>query len=104
MKWYDFVEHIPRRILAACLLFLHRGGVIDCIITASRHFSADLLQGGLEVPCTLKLKGEPKDVKKEMKLMTLSHEKQQPEVSQLTEKRKLDVINVDELDMPDSHF
>ena len=56
------------------------------------------------MPCTLKLKGEPKDVKKEMKLMTLSHEKQQPEVSQLTEKRKLDVINVDELDMPDSHF
>ena len=36
-----------------------------------------------------------------MKLFTLSHEKQ-PEVSQPTKKRKLDVINVDELDMPDS--
>ena len=102
MKRDDIVGHVPRRISAACSLFLRRGGMIDCIITASRRFSADLPQGGLEVPCTLKFKGEPKDVKKVIKLFTLSHEKQQPEVSQPTKKRKLDVINVDELNIPDS--
>ena len=62
MKRDDIVGHVPRRISAACSLFLRRRGVIDCIITGSRRFSADLPQGGLEVPCTLKLKGEPKDV------------------------------------------
>ena len=40
-------------------------------------------------------------LKKVIKLFTPSHEKQ-PEVSQPTKKRTLDVINVDELDMPDS--
>ena len=37
-----------------------------------------------------------------MKLFTLSHEKQHPEVNQPTKKRNLDDINVDELDIPDS--
>ena len=64
MKWDDIVGHVPWRISAACSLLLRRGGVIDCIMTGSRRFSTDLPQGGLEVPCTLKLKGEPKDVKK----------------------------------------
>ena len=101
MKQDDIVGHIPRRISDACSLSLRRGGVIDRMITGLRRFSADLPQGVLEMPCTLKLKGESKDVKKVMKLFILSHEKQ-PEVSQPTKKRKLDVINVDELDMPDS--
>ena len=59
--------------------------MIDCIITASRRFSADLPQGRLEVPCALRFKGEPKDVKK---LFTLSNEKPQPEFSQLTKKKE----------------
>ena len=100
MKMDDVVGHVPRRISAACSLFLRRGDVINCIITASRRFSEDLPQGGLEVSCTLKLKGDPKDVKKVMKLLTLSREAK-PEVI-LAKKRKLDVINVDELDTPKS--
>ena len=48
------VGRVPRRISAACSLFLQRSGNIDCTITGARHHSSDLPQGGLEVPCTLR--------------------------------------------------
>ena len=47
MKRDDIIGHVPQRMSGACSLFLCRGGVIDCIITGLRHFSADLPQGGL---------------------------------------------------------
>ena len=52
------VGHLPRKISAACSLFLRRSGTIVCQITGSRRPSSDLPQGGLEVPCTLKFAGE----------------------------------------------
>ena len=55
------VGHVPRRMSAACTLFLRRRGTIRCTITGSRRFSADLPEGGLEVPCTLIFRGEPTD-------------------------------------------
>ena len=48
---------------------LSRKGSIRCRITASRRFSADLPQGGLEVPCILIFRGDPKDVAKMKKLV-----------------------------------
>ena len=33
MKWDDIVGHVPRRISAACSLFLRRAGMTDCIMT-----------------------------------------------------------------------
>ena len=48
------VGHVPRRISAACLLFLQRRGSIHCILTGTRRYSADLPQRGLEVPCKLR--------------------------------------------------
>ena len=63
------VDHVPRKISAACLLFLRRKGTIRCRVTASHRFSGDLPQGGLEVPCMLIFCGEPKDVAKIKKLV-----------------------------------
>ncbi len=36
------VGHIPRRISAACSLFIERNGRIHCRITGTRQYSADL--------------------------------------------------------------
>ena len=58
------VGHIPRKISAACSIFLSRSGNIRCKITGTRRFSTDLPQGGLEVPCMLTFQGEAKDVTK----------------------------------------
>ena len=37
-----------------------------------RHFSPDLPQGGLEIPCMLTFMGDPKEVAKVRKLLTLN--------------------------------
>ena len=47
------VGHIPRIISALCFVFIRRGGTIKCIVNGSRRYSADLIQGGLEIPCLL---------------------------------------------------
>ena len=52
MKDNNFVSHMPRKI-STVWLFLHQGGQIVCCVTGSRHYSHDLLQGGVEIPCIL---------------------------------------------------
>ena len=62
------VGHIPRRISALSSVFI-RGGTIRCIVNRNRRYSADLIQGGLEIPCllifgsksSLKLRVQPVD-------------------------------------------
>ena len=49
------VGHVPRKISSVCSIFLRRGGSITCQVTGRRRFSEDLSQGGLEIPCVLKL-------------------------------------------------
>ena len=63
------VGHVPRKISAACALFLERDGSIDCVVTGEHCYSRDLPQGGLEVPCLLKFKGQPKYMSKIKKLL-----------------------------------
>lgn len=58
------IGHLPRTISRACSLFLRRGNSISCCVTGHRRYSADLPQGGLEVPCTLRFEGEVKEVAK----------------------------------------
>ena len=41
----NIVGHIPRQISCICMLFIHRGGVLNCLITNSRWYSRDLPQG-----------------------------------------------------------
>ena len=70
MKDEIIVRHIPRKISAACLLFLRANGTtLSCKVTADRCYSADLLQGGLEVPCKLVFKGGKLLVAKVKKLV-----------------------------------
>jgi len=53
-KGGEVIGHVPRKISAACNLFLELGGSLRCIITDThRRYSADLPQGGLEIPCKL---------------------------------------------------
>ena len=35
-----------------------------CVITGTRRYSADLLQGGREIPCSLHFEGKPKEINK----------------------------------------
>ena len=48
------VGHVPRHISSICSIFIRRGGVIVCKVQGSRQYSADLPQGGLEIPYTLR--------------------------------------------------
>ena len=63
------VGHVPRIISAACSAFLRRGGVISCEITGARQYSADLSQGGMEVPCKLIFTAPSKEINKLHKLL-----------------------------------
>ena len=68
------VGHLPRRISTLSSVSLNRGGSISCQVTGRRKRSIDLPQGGLEIPCVLKFKGEKKDIKKLRKLTMNHHE------------------------------
>ena len=63
------VGHVPKKISCICSLFLRRGGFINCEVTGSRRYSADLDQGGLEIPCSLTFTGEIKEVQKVQRLL-----------------------------------
>lgn len=53
--------YLPKKVSKLCSLFLRRGGSISCDVTGRRRHSSDLIQGGLEIPCLLILKGEKRD-------------------------------------------
>ena len=58
------VGHLPRNISTPCHLFLRKGGNISCVVNGARRFFADLVQGGLEVPCRLVFQGSTRDIDK----------------------------------------
>ena len=58
------IGHLPRKISKVCSLFIRRGGSISCTVSGSRRYSADLPQGGLEIPCSLLFKGKAKEMDK----------------------------------------
>lgn len=66
------VGHVPRAISAVCNLFLQRGGTITCRVTGAKRYSADLVQGGLEIPCKLIFTGDDKDIAKVQKLLNVA--------------------------------
>ena len=47
-------------------------GTISCQVTGRRRHSADLPQGGLEVPCTLTFVGQSQDINNVRKLVSLA--------------------------------
>ena len=65
------VGHLPRKISCICTLFIRRGGTISCLVNGRRKYSADLPQGGMEIPCILLIfKGESKEIKRLVKLLS----------------------------------
>ena len=62
LRDHTMVGHVPRKISAACALFLQREGSIVSVVTGEHCYSHNLPQGGLEVPCLLNFKGQPKYV------------------------------------------
>ena len=58
------VGHLPRNISTPCHLFLRKGGNISCVVNGARRFLADLVQGGLEIPCLLVFQGSTQDIDK----------------------------------------
>ena len=67
------VGHLPRKMSRMCSLFLRRGGTIVCTVLGGKRYSFDLLQGGLEIPCSLLFKGQQKDIKNLKSLRSRSH-------------------------------
>ena len=66
-----------KEISVACSLFISLGGNIGFTVTGSRHYSSDLIQGGLEICFRLVFKGEAGLVKKIRKLVKpLEYKKQ----------------------------
>jgi len=63
-KHNTIVGHLPRAISTVCSLFIRHGGSIRHEITDSRHYSRDLPQGGMEVPCKLHFYGDGSELKK----------------------------------------
>ncbi|KAL5503151.1 hypothetical protein EMCRGX_G010058 [Ephydatia muelleri] len=57
------VGHGLKKISSTCSLFLQSGGAIHCTVTGAKCYSADLAQGGLEVPCVLKFVGDREKLK-----------------------------------------
>ena len=53
------IGHVPRRISAACNLFIQRGGAVMCKVTGPRRLIFQQLISGwfIEVPCRLVIHG-----------------------------------------------
>ena len=81
------VGHVPRTISAVCHFFLRRNGNILCQVTGRRHRSEDLVQGGLEVPCTLTFTGDAKEIAKAERLLKIAPIR----VESLSKKFKVDL-------------
>ena len=73
-KAATIIGHLPRKLSKVCSLFLRRGGSIRFTVTGRRRYSSDLLQGGLEIPCTLLFTGDAKEIKKLKKLLKRSRD------------------------------
>ena len=72
-KSANVIGHVPRKISAACSLFIQRGGTLTCIIIYShRQYSADLTQGGLQIPCKLEFKCDDADLLSNIKKLVRS--------------------------------
>ena len=63
------IGQLPRKISKVCSLFLRRGGIIQCTVSGTRRFSADLLQGGVKIPCVVKCTANAKEIRKPRLLM-----------------------------------
>jgi len=105
--------YLERYLRCVHALFLCKGGTIQCQVTERRHFSADLPQGGMEIPCMLTFMGDPKEVAKVRKLLTLNKatavvqknpvDLDSEEIQQPRKKVKVECIDMEEVIVSDGH-
>ena len=62
------VGHLPKLLSVGCYVFIRRGGTIKCEVTGPRCYTQQISQGGLEIPCSLLLDGDKREVKKLLKV------------------------------------
>ena len=67
----EIVGYLPKNISRMCSMFIDQGGDITCVVTGNRRYSSDLVQGGLEIPCSIIFRGKEKLVSKIKKLQNL---------------------------------
>ena len=48
------VGHVPQKNLPVSSIFIRHGGSITCTVSDHRRYSAELKQGGFEIPCKMK--------------------------------------------------
>lgn len=60
------VGHLPRKFSLVCSLFLRQGGTVKCTVTNGHRYSADLPQGGLEIPCLVTFKPNIEKLKRSL--------------------------------------
>ena len=84
------VGHLPRNISTPCHLFLRKGGNISCVVNGVRRFSADLVQGGLEVPCRLVFQGSTRDIDKIREMLRDAPKEKQKQLDVKQEVQKTD--------------
>ena len=58
------IGHLPKEVSQICSLFFSRGGRVVATVTGRQRYSADLVQGGLEIRCILTFSGKVKEIKK----------------------------------------
>ena len=68
----NVIGHVPRKISACCALFLRAKGSITCTIQGGKRYSRDLPQGGLEVPCVFKFRGDSSTIAKIRKVLMIT--------------------------------
>ena len=62
------VGYMPRVISAVCSAFIRGEVVASCEVTGGRQYSADLPQGGMEVPCKVTFTAPVKEINKVRRL------------------------------------
>lgn len=93
------VGHLPRRISRLCSLFLGKGGSIRAVVAGKRRYSADLPQGGLEIPCRLTFTGAGDLLTKAKNLidaLQLSENDNKAIVGHIKEEKETSVSKMDE--------
>ena len=68
------VGHLPRKISRITALFLKRKGTVRGEVVGRRRHSADLAQGGVEIPCEITFEGTEAEIVKVRRLLNAYHE------------------------------
>ena len=81
--------YLLRAISSVCYMFLGKpGSSISCKVTGPRRYSHGLPQGGMKIPCTIKIKGDQINVSKLKWIIVQQKENREACVSHLRTKIK----------------